>query len=495
MNPKKVAMVVSFAFLSVLFSTLGLPSVSATNHSGTISSSETWYAADNPHVVTGDVTVGSMATLTIEAGAEVYFDTSTNIYVNGELSAIGTSSSHILFTSNEYVKDPGDWGTIQLNSYMGMSSSKISYSIIKYATTGIKDYRGIEISHSYITDNDYGIYADNGMPDIEYNTIVNSTYDGIEWTRSLPISASGKIYNNNISDNGGKGVYLLQNVAPPISYNTISSNSYGIYSVESCLDIIHNTISDNTYTGIYVEDYTDNNVQIRNDNEITGNADGIYALRAKMLIWDSTVSSNTQGIFLDYAPSDIENNTIMSNTNFGIWAEKSNQTIHNNNLTDNGLRGIRYQFWKVGVSDSTAFFQTVQDIQNNTITSSVSATGVDIENANLAIINNTITWFDSANQKGIDIWWANGTVQNNSIENNSYGIFTSYGNPEIHGNNIANNADYGAYNMESTPDVNATYNWWGHASGPFHDTENGSGQGNEVSDLIVFKDWLTEPAF
>lgn len=501
MKTKVSVIVVSFAFVTAALLGFLMPEAKATMyHGGTISPpGETWFAADNPHIIDSDVTVALGATLIIQAGADVRFNASTNIFVNGDLLAIGRSS-YITFTSNLGQKSAGDWGTIQINSQFPIfPGSEISYSIIEYATTGITDARGIKISHDYITDNIRGIYVNNANPSIEYSTIVNSTNNGIDWDLTSPVSANGKIYNCNISDNGGKGVYLVENAALPIGYNTINSNHDGIYSVKSGPDIYHNTISGNTVFGIYAEDYTHHNVQIRDNNEITSNVIGIYALRADMLIWDNTVSSNTQGIFLDYSPSKTENNTITSNTNFGIWAEKSNQTIYNNDLTNNGLKAIRYQFWKITAPpglDNTAFFQTVQDIQNNTVTSDVSADGIYIENANTTIINNSISWFDSGFNMGIYLNYANGTITNNSVENNSYGIFCqNQADPEVHGNNIANNDDYGMYNDDSTINISATYNWWNHASGPYHDGWNPGGQGDTVSDDINFVPWLTVPAF
>lgn len=498
MKEEKV-LLVCLALVSIASFGIMMPEAKATvYHGGTISSSETWLAADNPHIIYRDVTVATGVTLTIEAGAEVYFNATYSIFVTGELLAIGTSSSYILFTSNLGTKAAGDWGTIQINSAMGPTTTEIQYSIIKYATTGITDLRGIDITYDYITENDRGIYANSGTPSIDYSTIVNSTYNGIDWTGSLPISYNGRITNSNISDNGGKGVYLMQNVAPPIGHNTISSNDYGIYSVKSGPDIHFNTISDNTHDGVYLEDFDSFNFSVRY-NEIIDNAWGVVALRATPNIFNNNISSNLYGLFLDYSPAKIENNTINSNSNNGMYIEKSNQTIYNNDLIDNGQEAIKYRFWKVTAppgGDDTAFFQIVLDIQNNTITSDETyAEGIMIENANMMIINNSITDFDTTSNKGIELWWSNGTIQNNSIEDNSYGIFTSYGNPEIHGNNIANNADYGVYNMESNPDVSATYNWWDHASGPYHPISNPSGQGDTVSDYVTYDPWLTGPAF
>ena len=41
----------------------------------------------------------------------------------------------------------------------------------------------------------------------------------------------------------------------------------------------------------------------------------------------------------------------------------------------------------------------------------------------------------------------------------------------------------------------ATHNWWGHASGPYHDPTNVGGQGGQVSDAVDFVPWLTGLAY
>ena len=41
--------------------------------------------------------------------------------------------------------------------------------------------------------------------------------------------------------------------------------------------------------------------------------------------------------------------------------------------------------------------------------------------------------------------------------------------------------------------VDATNNWWGHPSGPFHPTRNTGGKGNIVSDYVNFNPWLSRP--
>jgi len=80
-------------------------------------------------------------------------------------------------------------------------------------------------------------------------------------------------------------------------------------------------------------------------------------------------------------------------------------------------------------------------------------------------------------------------ITGSNISDNEVGImvYTDWAH-EIHFNNIVNN-DYGVVNEGGeTPD--ATYNWWGDASGPFHPTDNPGGSGNPVSDNVDFEPWL-----
>jgi hypothetical protein len=55
---------------------------------------------------------------------------------------------------------------------------------------------------------------------------------------------------------------------------------------------------------------------------------------------------------------------------------------------------------------------------------------------------------------------------------------------------FAGNGRYGANNL-STRDLDATQNWWGHATGPYHATRNPSGEGESVTDHVLFEPFLT----
>jgi len=61
----------------------------------------------------------------------------------------------------------------------------------------------------------------------------------------------------------------------------------------------------------------------------------------------------------------------------------------------------------------------------------------------------------------------------------------------VHYNNIESNSEYGISNDAGGAVIDARYNWWGDASGPYHSTNPG-GLGNPVSDNVDFRHWLSK---
>ncbi len=69
---------------------------------------------------------------------------------------------------------------------------------------------------------------------------------------------------------------------------------------------------------------------------------------------------------------------------------------------------------------------------------------------------------------------------------------TSSPPPLFSGNRLESNTSHGLQHTGSGI-LDARHNWWGDPSGPFHPTLNPSGQGNRVSDNVLFDPWLTVP--
>jgi hypothetical protein len=109
----------------------------ATVVSGAIAANTTWSLANSPYEVTADVSVVSAATLTIEAGAIVYFDAGTNLTVsNGALVARGTAGQPIVFTSvldtTGSTPAPGNWGQLRFLDGTNDSATLLEYDQIRF---------------------------------------------------------------------------------------------------------------------------------------------------------------------------------------------------------------------------------------------------------------------------------------------------------------------------------------------------------------------------
>ena len=126
----------------ILFAVLASLGFSQTNVSGIISGNTTWNQSGSPYIVTGNILVNSGVTLTIEPGTEVRFDQHKALLVNGELIAIGSEDSKILFTSNQENKTPGFWGNIH---FTNMANS--ATYIYKYDSSSVSPDSGSDSSY------------------------------------------------------------------------------------------------------------------------------------------------------------------------------------------------------------------------------------------------------------------------------------------------------------------------------------------------------------
>jgi len=116
--------------------------------------------------------------------------------------------------------------------------------------------------------------------------------------------------------------------------------------------------------------------------------------------------------------------------------------------------------------------------------------GIEIRSDYNRIFNNNC----SHNDYGILI--KNSTdnvIEDNSLysnEEDGIGLDSNSANNTIHFNDIWNNGEHGIEVMDDSGLVtNATNNWWGDDSGPYHPTKNPNGKGDNVSDYVEFDPW------
>ncbi len=206
---------------------------------------------------------------------------------------------------------------------------------------------------------------------------------------------------------------------------------------------------------------------------------GITLDAGSLSILDSIVKSNSEnGITINNGNVIIENNEITSNSMSGIYIAGGSQiTIRNNVISSNG-DGIFL----------TGYLTGEIDIEQNSILLN-GQSGIVLEADaydNTVIINNDI----SANLNGFRISTGTSTyITRNYISNNMVGIYYEDGiNHEAHFNDIYDN-NLGM-DVSHTATVDATYNYWGHRSGPLHESLNPHGKGNPVGGNGVNIDFI-----
>ncbi|MBA7677035.1 hypothetical protein ES703_85283 [subsurface metagenome] len=315
--------------------------------------------------------------------------------------------------------------------------------------------------------------------------------------------------------------------AVTISANNVTIDGFtldgGITLDDTANPISGGTISNNIITGA--------------DNPETTPPKAANGIR---LGWDD-------GIGVDYIT--IENNIIKNSLCKGIRFACSNKytswggttpgnsyiTIHNNEIKDNGSAGIE----TYGLGSNTITGNTINgnsgnginlkfdddDVVTSNIITNNTGPGITLRGVtNSTVENNNISGHRSLDTfppdhsviggkgSGIHIFFASkdNTIRFNDISDNNFGILIRTkkdklqpSDNSINFNNIVGNIYYGILNtlVDSTYRVDATDNWWGHASGPSGLVEDpdtleiANGSGDKVSENVNFYPWSSESQY
>ena len=194
-------------------------------------------------------------------------------------------------------------------------------------------------------------------------------------------------------------------------------------------------------------------------------ADGELTIRSSVIRLNSM-----NGVMVLNGSATIEHNSLIcNNTASGIYILGGNLAVSASNVTFNGE----------GITLTGNLTASNINITQNIIAHNVRGMRFDMENynrENLTIKKNRV----HSNDYGFYVLTNSSTVITwNYIYNNSEaGIFYEQGKHDAHFNDIYNNTR-GIDVANATAD--ATYNYWGHWSGPYHESLNPRGKGNPVS--------------
>jgi parallel beta-helix repeat protein len=217
---------------------------------------ESWYYA-----LTGDVTVASGDTLTLEPGIEMRFLHYTyDLRIQGTLISQGTLADTILITGNPIAGRvellSGSQGSIvqythfqRLGAFnnpalaVHSSSVTIDHNTFSSCEVGMTFYNGASPVVEFcdiISSADWGIRVENGNPTIRNNTIDLSSTAGVY------LLDSARIYNNTISGvstGANRAGIIIENVVYPYIHNNVfSSNGADILTHPA---VVNDTLFDN----------------------------------------------------------------------------------------------------------------------------------------------------------------------------------------------------------------------------------------------------------
>ena len=208
---------------------------------------------------------------------------------------------------------------------------------------------------------------------------------------------------------------------------------------------------------------------------------GIHVASENITIANNVFTDNSISIYVHgYDRIDIFDNVFRGNGEGVMFYGTHHSTISGNYISDTNESGII-------LSGPKSFASHDNIIDNNEI--SFARIGIEHQHTyNDVITNNDISFCEVGVQKPLHV------VRANSIHDNEIGINTTSLSGRICNNGIFNNTIAIRCLPYDEGMLDASFNWYGDGSGPYHSDDNGNGKGNQVSDHVRYKPWLTHPA-
>jgi hypothetical protein len=334
----------------------------------------------------------------------------------------------------------------------GTGAGLTSAGLVKITAAGDVTFSGFTVQRAPADTGGvtFGILLQSSVSGVTYTISNNNIYgtnnpdDGQDYGFYSQSDSANVVFTHNMITQTGANniVFELHTGATEISHNILDAGVYG-----------SDAIFFMTYDGFDVT--TLQNVSYNTFNMSTGGPFD-YSHRA------SAISFNTPCAAWGLADAKFTNVVIQGNTI--------------NNLTSY-RRGIG--FWNGGGSGGGIISPVVEENTITGVAGSTASYGIDF------LVTGSAPAATDA------------TVVNNVISNTAYGIYLRNASCApgalINYNNIAGNT----VGLDNTagPSVDAQYNWWGKATGPYNPTSNPSGKGDPVTDNVDYTPYLPSPLY
>jgi parallel beta-helix repeat protein len=394
---------------------------------------------------------------------------------------------------------------------------------------------------------DYGIYtfvSGSGGHLFANNIVKNINIMGyLGWVQSGSPSSNNLVTKNLFKDMpNARAVVTLWNYYANVTNNVIQGTSVGIYAENAhqpestgVVEWKGNDIS-SSRSGIWynlaygnatpltikdnIIDVEDNPAGTRWDGMwLTSLGGSVNPVISGNIITGAAVTQQTNGYQLWNNTTTaangitIEGGTV-SGVEYGIWinnwegyptsgsnAGTTSALIDGVEIDNASIAGIYLKDNPLNTSGPAAFVYA--KVTNSTISNSGIGILLEGEDASADVIDNPATI--TGNEVGIRVKDGASlvSVTGNTITNNTHGgiiIESTAGtiglinNNTISGNGYTYDPTYGlGIKNDKATSVDATINWWGHISGPYHSAYNTCGQGNAAVGLVDISPWLNGP--
>jgi len=338
-----------------------------------------------------------------------------------------------------------------------------------------------------------------------------------------------------VDDSGGKMYRHIQDAVDDAddgdSIVVSPGTYYEVITIEKSLELVGSSPEDTIINGTGEGDVVTVNatdVLITGFN-ITGsgttaNDAGIQVLVDNCTVEGVLLTGNADGVILQGKENcKVQNCTITNNSKVGIDVSASYQYIFNNTITHN-KRGIYIRTRYNIVERNDCSHNEVNGIYVSTtsgnriswnICNHVGSTGIYLwDGDSNTFLNNEVCYAGSI---GIMVYgYSEGNrfenctinynkyygmkfgdskynkIKNCTFRGNDRGFqFLSYSHSNrIHSCNIFESATMGLHAVSNKDKNNATGNWWGDSTGPYHSGANPDGKGDNVSSHVTFDPWL-----
>ena len=184
---------------------------------GTIGGSQTWLPGLDWYV-TSSPGIGAGGALTIAAGTTVHFSQYQGISVSGNLTAVGSSASPIVFTSVSGTS-PGSWSAITFNTG---SSGHLSFVTVSYAGSGNSWNSGALVVNG----------GTGGTVNFDNLNVTASASSGIAVNGS---AAAVTLGSSTVTGSAYYGLALLNGGAANVTGTSFTNNgNYAISTMAGC---------------------------------------------------------------------------------------------------------------------------------------------------------------------------------------------------------------------------------------------------------------------